>query len=177
MEVEVLSRSFFTYDQQSVKEHNDQGSEVIFQASHAYSSKLAYTQHGRIFLIGGAKTRDATEVVADTVEVVAHSSGKRVAVAKAPMEQARTGFGAVIDMAGERVYVAGGTVGKHKPTSKAEMYDVPSNKWISLPNLTEAKFSQSMSLLNEEYLYSFGGFDEKQKPSTMVERLNIKNLQ
>jgi|JI9StandDraft_1071089.scaffolds.fasta_scaffold66161_2 hypothetical protein len=90
------------------------------------------------------------------------------------MEQARTGFAAVVDNEGEKIYVAGGTIGKHKPTPKVEHFDVPSNKWIPLAALNEAKFSSSLCLFNDELLFSFGGFDANQKPSTQIERLNVK---
>jgi N-acetylneuraminic acid mutarotase len=146
----------------------------VFTVEHAFSSKLAFTPQGRIFLIGGSKTKDANEVLNDTIELAQDANGSRQALARSPMEQGRTGFAAVVDNEGERIYVAGGTVGKHKPTAKAEYYDVSTNKWIPLAALNEAKFSQSMCLFNEELLFSFGGFDASQKPSTQIERLNVK---
>lgn len=90
------------------------------------------------------------------------------------MEQARSGFAAVVDAEGEKIFVAGGTIGRHKPTPKTEYYDISRDKWIPLAALNEAKFSQSMCLFNEELLFSFGGFDANQKPSTQIERLNIR---
>jgi hypothetical protein len=92
------------------------------------------------------------------------------------MDQARIGFGAVVDPSGEKIYIAGGTLGKHKPTAKSEMYSLDEDRWINLPNLNEPRFSQTLCLFNEELLYSFGGFDEKQKGTTSVERLNVKTL-
>ena len=158
-----------------MREHSDQGSKVIYQVQHAHYSKLAFTSTGRVFLIGGAKTKEDNEVLNETVELVVNQrSGQREPDMKASMEQARTGFGCVVDADGERIYVAGGTIGKHRPTNKAEYYDVTNDQWTVLPSLNEAKFSQSLCLFNEEHLFSFGGFDQQQKPSVSIERLNLR---
>lgn len=43
------------------------------------------------------------------------------------MKTARVGFGCTVDNYGDRIFVIGGSIGKHKPTDKCEHYNVENN--------------------------------------------------
>lgn len=89
------------------------------------------------------------------------------------MKTARVGFGCLVDNYGDYFYVVGGSTGKHKATNKCEMYSIEENKWSDIPMLNEAKFSHSLCMFNDEFLFAFGGFGDNHKLSATIERLNI----
>lgn len=89
------------------------------------------------------------------------------------MQVARLGFGCCIDNYGDRLYVIGGSVGKHKATDKCEYYDIESDNWVSLPSLSEPRFSHTLCVFNDEWLFAFGGFNKDQNLLTKIERYDI----
>ena len=81
------------------------------------------------------------------------------------MITARVGFGCTVDNYGERIFVIGGSIGKHKATDKCEFYNIDTDEWKELPNLPEARFSSSLCIFNDEWLFNFGGFDKSHNVS------------
>ena len=79
---------------------------------------------------------------------------------RAPMATARLGFGAVVDNYGENIYIAGGICPKMKALTDCDVYSVTEDNWSSLKPLNEARFSQSLAIFNDVWLFQFGGFGE-----------------
>jgi hypothetical protein len=90
------------------------------------------------------------------------------------MITARLGFGCCVDNYGERLFAIGGSTGKHQPTNLSEVYDIKADSWTKLPNLNEPRFSQSLCILNDEWLFAIGGFDSNHTLTSKIERLNIR---
>ncbi len=57
------------------------------------------------------------------------------------MDLAKLGFGCCVDNYGEKIYVAGGSVGMQKATDSCQVYNIASDQWSALPTLSEPKFS------------------------------------
>lgn len=66
-----LVRTFFTLKNNDVIKHNLENgtSEKIFTVGHCYFPKVAFTQKGRVFLIGGSKNQQQTQVINKTFEL------------------------------------------------------------------------------------------------------------
>ena len=74
------------------------------------------------------------------------------------MKTARVSFGCSVDNYGEKIYAIGGTLAKQDPTNVCEYYNVIDDTWTDLPPLPEKRFSSSLCIFNDEYLFSFGGY-------------------
>ena len=112
--------------------------------NHCFFPRVAFTQKGRIFLIGGSKNNNQTEVINNTYELLLTRSGRATRrrpeiepelKEKAPMSLARLGFGCAVDNYGEKIFAIGGSLGKQKPTDLAEYYNVEEDRWNVLPKL------------------------------------------
>lgn len=98
-------------------------------------------------------------------------------VDKKPMLLARSGFGCLVDNYDKQLYVVGGSIENQAASSKCEVYDLKQDKWSELPNLNMARFSMSLVIFNDTYLYAFGGNGgESMKITDNIERLNLENI-
>ena len=86
----------------------------------------------------------------------------------------RVAFGCVVDNYGERIFAIGGTLPKQQATDVCEEYLVEQDKWVKLPSLSEPKFSQSLCVFTDQWLYQFGGSSRDLKLSNKIERLNLQ---
>ena len=69
----------------------------------------------------------------------------------------------------------GGSIENMKPTNVCEVYSVSDNTWQLLPSLPEPKFSQSLCLFSDAWLFQFGGFGSDRAPSPSIERLKLED--
>jgi len=95
------------------------------------------------------------------------------------MNDSRASFGCFYNSRGtEEIIVAGGYTNGNL-FNKCERYSIRDNQWTQLPNLTEAKASSSLCLLNDRYLYCFGGLQKSDKGhpylSNSIEVLDLLN--
>jgi hypothetical protein len=58
---------------------------------------------------------------------------------------------------GRYIAVAGGALDRFFHTNTCELYDVLKDKWITLPNLNEAKYSAAVVCVKDKFLYTFDG--------------------
>lgn len=72
------------------------------------------------------------------------------------MNYHRASFGCLYAPKTDEIYAVGGYI-HGKLTNKCEKYSVMTNSWTQIPDLTEAKASSSVCLMNDRYLYCFGG--------------------
>ena len=80
-------------------------------------------------------------------------------VEKAKLSTPKLGFGCAVDNYGEKIYCVGGTIGNQVATDKSEYYNVQEDRWVEMPELREAKFSLSLCIFSDQYLFAFGGYD------------------
>jgi hypothetical protein len=74
-----------------------------------------------------------------------------------PMRTGRIAFGCTVNTQLREIFVVGG-ITAHKVTSDlCELYHESSNTWTALPPLSKPKKSISLEILNQKYLYCFGG--------------------
>ena len=80
----------------------------------------------------------------------------------------------------EEIFVTGGYI-NGKLTTKCERYIVRDNIWETLPDLQEAKASSSLCLMNNQYLYCFGGLSRNAQNQAFlngsIEVLDLRNIQ
>jgi len=72
------------------------------------------------------------------------------------MIDSRASFGVTLSPTLNQIYVAGGYI-MGEITRKCERYTLANDTWTSMPDLTEEKCSVSLCVLDNKYLYSFGG--------------------
>jgi hypothetical protein len=107
-----------------------------------------------------------------TFELVINNGNSALAE-RSPMNAGRLGFGCCVDNYGDRIFAVGGSTGKHLPTNLCEVYDIRADKWSKLPNLSEPRFSESLCIFNDEWLFAIGGFDGNHSLTSKIERLSI----
>lgn len=73
------------------------------------------------------------------------------------MNDARASFGCLyVPSASPKIVVTGGYI-NGKLSTRCEVYNINSDTWNQLPEMNEAKASSSLCLMNDRYLYCFGG--------------------
>ena len=87
------------------------------------------------------------------------------------MKQARMGFACCADNDGRRIFAVGGLTAGRKPSDICEMYNVD-GAWVTLADLLSPRFSSSLCIFNDEWLYNFGGYDKNGVLTNTIERLN-----
>ena len=135
--------TFYTLKNNDILRHKykEATSEKVFTVDHCLFPKVAFTQKGRIYLIGGSKNAAQTDLINSTYEVTLGPGNRSNLAQKANMKTARVGFGCMVDNYGERIFAIGGSTSKISATQECEVYDVAANRWTALPKLSEPKFS------------------------------------
>ena len=87
------------------------------------------------------------------------------------MKVGRMSFACCADNAGRRIFAIGGVTTGRKATDICEMYNVD-GAWVTLADLPEPRFSSSLCMFNDEWLYNFGGYDKNGVLTNTIERLN-----
>ena len=54
-----------------------------------------------------------------------------------------------------------------------EYYDVNNNEWTEFANLNEKKYNMSASILNNRFIYLFGGYDDRFGSIKSLEQYDI----
>ena len=122
----------------SIYLHTLKESKMVYEATEMKFPKVAFTQKGRVFLLGGTRDEAQTDVLPNNLELVKAEDGNTFkTVKRAPMKQPRVGFGCLVDNYGENLYVVGGSIGAFKSTNKCEYYNVETDTWHDLPNLND----------------------------------------
>lgn len=75
------------------------------------------------------------------------------------MLSSRASFGCTYSPSRNEIFVAGGYV-EGELSKKCEYYSVAEDKWTTLPDMNEPKCSQSLVVLDNRFLYSFGGLSK-----------------
>lgn len=138
-----------------------QGWRHIHDIKDLYMAKIASNPEGnRVYVIGGARD-SKSKVTVENVSVY-HLQGETLRQENlAPMINPRASFGCVYVPKTNEIVVVGGYI-NGRLASKCERYNINTNTWSSLPDLFEAKASSSLCLLNERYLYCFGGLSRNE---------------
>lgn len=93
----------------------------------------------------------------------------------------RASFGCIYSPSKNEIFVAGGYT-EGQLTKKTEKYIVSEDKWVALPDLTEAKCSMSLCQMEDgRFLYAMGGLNKLDNNSGValcsnIERLDLTNL-
>jgi len=120
-------------------------------------AKIAYNPDcNKVYIIGGARDAKSKHTV-NSVNLVQFTNNGFQRYEVAGMIDPRASFGCLYNPRGnDEILVAGGYI-NGKLSTKCERYNVSENRWIQMPDLNEAKASSSLCLLNQRYLYCFGG--------------------
>lgn len=120
-------------------------------------SKIASNPEGtRVYVIGGAKDSKSKQTI-DSLTVYHISLNQVTQQHLACMNDNRASFGCLyIPRQSPEIIVAGGYI-NGRLTAKCERYSVAKDQWTPLPDLNESKASSSLCLLNDRFLYCFGG--------------------
>jgi N-acetylneuraminic acid mutarotase len=93
------------------------------------------------------------------------------------MKTARAAYGCVVDNYGAKIYVVGGTSHKMQPLASCEVYSIAEDRWTDLKSLKEPRFSQSLVVFNDIWLYQFGGFKKNPNSTDLVNTIEKLNLE
>ena len=129
-------------------------------------------------MIGGAKD-SKSKVTSNTVSAFNVTDSGVAQQNLAPMLESRASFGCLyVPRASPLIIVAGGYI-NGKLSTKCEAFNVNTNTWQMLPELNEAKASSSLCLMNDRFLYCFGGLSRNAQGqaflSNSVEVIDITN--
>lgn len=69
------------------------------------------------------------------------------------MSLGRVGFGCAVDNYGEKIFAIGGSLQDHKGTDQCEYYNVGDDTWAPLPKLPSGRFSQSLCIFSDTWLF------------------------
>lgn len=144
-----------------------------------YMAKIAFSPDGtRVYVIGGAKD-SKSKVTSNTVSAFNVTDSGVAQQNLAPMLESRASFGCLyVPRASPLIIVAGGYI-NGKLSTKCEAFNVNTNTWQMLPELNEAKASSSLCLMNDRFLYCFGGLSRNAQGqaflSNSVEVIDITN--
>ena len=78
-------------------------------------------------------------------------------------------------IASRQIYSIGGYDG-NASLKDTQKYSIAHNKWVSLPNLQDARNCCASFALNESAVYTFGGFDENAKLNSIEKMIVAKSL-
>lgn len=118
-----------------------------------------------LFICGGRKKPKSFFKSAYT-----YSDIEKKLLAKADMTEERV-YQGIACKKGVEIYVAGGENSKGI-LKTAELYDIKSNEWKKMPELSEAKKNISLCMFGDKYLYSIGGISIPDKEISTIEMLN-----
>ena len=79
----------------------------------------------------------------------------------------------------KRIYVVGGDINSREWTDKCELFDLETEKWSEFGNIYEQKAYSSLCILNQSFLYCFGGFNKNlpiDKFKDTIERIKITDI-
>jgi hypothetical protein len=141
-------------------------------------AKCVFTLNDVVYTIGGAKDQKTKETVPDLVASEWNAATNSVVnTNKAPMQMSRASFGATYHATRNEIIVAGG-YSQGELTKKVERYSVAEDKWYYLADMNEFKCSNSLCIVDDRWLYSFGGLSKIENTvqlNTTVERLDLNN--
>ena len=96
---------------------------------------------------------------------------------KSSMHTIRANFGIYLNIRQGCIYVVGGDTGPCSQTYKTEAYCLLTDRWTNLPNIGDIRAGMGLCMLNDQYLYSFGGYSKQHGEVPLlniIERLNVK---
>lgn len=137
---------------------NAQGWKHLFDVKDLYMAKIASNMEGnRVYVIGGAKDSKSKHTI-DSLTVYHVHQNQISQQHLSCMNDPRASFGCLYTPSPNKdeIVVTGGYI-NGKLTNHCERYNVQRDQWTQLPELNEAKASSSLCLLNNRYLYCFGG--------------------
>ena len=79
---------------------------------------------------------------------------------KSSMHTIRANFGIYLNIRQGCIYVVGGDTGPCSQTYKTEAYCLLTDRWTNLPNIGDIRAGMGLCMLNDQYLYSFGGYSK-----------------
>jgi N-acetylneuraminic acid mutarotase len=134
-----------------------QGWRHILDIKDLFMAKIASNPEGnRVYVIGGAKDSKSKHTV-DSLSVYNISAESINHQHLSCMNDARASFGCLyVPRHNSQIFVTGGYI-NGKLSQRCERYSIQTDTWSALPDLNEAKASSSLCLLNDRYLYCFGG--------------------
>ena len=134
-----------------------QGWRHIYDVKDLYMAKIAFNPEGsQVFVVGGAKD-PKSKITVNNVTLYNISNQGISSQNAASMIDARASFGCLyLPRQHAEIIVTGGYI-NGKLSTKCERYNVATNTWSPLPDLNEAKASSSLCLMNDRFLYCFGG--------------------
>lgn len=144
-----------------------------------YMSKIAFNPEcTRVYIIGGAKDPKSKTTVNDVNVLTIGEQGVLQSQALNPMLDNRASFGCLYTPKSSEIYAVGGYI-NGKLTTKCEKYSVLGNCWSPLPELNEPKASSSACLMNDRYLYCFGGLSRNMQGQAFlnnaIETIDLKS--
>ena len=93
-----------------------------------------------------------------------------------PMNIPRSNYAATINVHSNEIYVAGGYTNNSVMTRRCEAYNVATNTWRELSQLSEEKCSASLCILGGRYLYCIGGFSKPDCGAYLLSTIEMLDL-
>lgn len=122
-------------------------------------AKCVYTPDERVFVIGGARDNKTQQTISDVTEYGVMPNGQVTYKTRAPMRDTRASFGCVLSPVRQEVFVAGGYI-NGEVSKKCERYSLVNDHWVPIASLNEEKSSNTLCILDNKSLYSFGGMSK-----------------
>ncbi len=125
----------------------------------------------KLYVIGGF---DKPEVSADCF-VVSFVRGQYKVQRLASMRHARYNSVTITTNGGRYIYAIGGKTFENdseRVVKYVEKYDVARNCWTSVPNLEAARSGAGVAIMDDRFIYAYGGISENGAPCNSIEVLD-----
>ena len=75
-----------------------------------------------------------------------------------------------------KLYIVGGAASENLKLKECECYNLIQKQWELLPNLNNSRCNPSLCIYNQEFLYVFNGWVNKDKFLDTIEYINVNNF-